>query len=398
MVDINIVFLVSAILLSVALVINLIYLVIKYQKDKMLPIVGISEKELLDKHGAIICSCILQKREFMPRDIIATLVELVQKDEISIEIKKNSENGKIINEYTLRKTGNSELLSDLEQSVIKILFNDSNECILNYEVKKIKRKLETSNLVKRVNKKLEDLGVNAVKVPKKERLRNNVFFVLVCVFFIIHLIATFNGETFFQDFKQNFVRWIIILIKIDALVIFGSMLIKMFTLVVERLSNKEFKRKITLTDDILLNVFAKFVISNFIILILLIFAGDNTAFIADIFLIDIAMVIMVSDEMFISHSSKLVKDYISLKNFEQKLETNEIIEYFHVDKLELLKQYIPFLVASSFKKISMLDYVDKLQKVSMDKNEKEKYLNLEKLLAFEEDSINEYYFSKSFRK
>ncbi len=396
--NINNLFLVSSIILSVALVINFIYMIVKYQKDRMLPIINIGEKELLDKHGSIICSCILQKRGLMPRDIIATLVELIEKDEISISLNKTSENGKIINVYRLNKIGNGKELSDIESSVIKILFNDSNECTLNSEISMIKRRLETKSLIKMIDKKLEDIGANSVKVPSNIKVMNNIYFIFVCIFFIIHLIATFNSVTFFRDFKQNIMNWIIIVIKIDALVILGTMLIRMLFLVVERIKNNKFKHKIDITDKILLNIFSKFLIANCIVLILLMFAGNNMVFVFDILLMDIAMVIMVSDETFSSHSTKIIKDYISLKNFEEKLETKEILEHFHIDKIDTLKSYISFLIACNLKEANMVEFVQKVVEVSSDKAEKEKYNNILHLISFNEDNINNYFFSKDFTK
>ena len=391
-------FLISSIALSIILVINLIYLVVKYQKEKMLPICIINEKELLDKHGPIICSCILQKREMLPRDIIAVLIGLVQKDLISIEIKKNSIGGKIINEYKLRKVGDFSNISDVEQSVVNIIFKESNECILNTEVTKIKRRIETVNLVKKVNSELEQKGVNAVKVPKKVKIVNNLFFVFVCIFFIIHLIYNFKAEGFFTNLKINLINWIIVVIKIDALVILGTVLIKILTLVFERISNKNIKHKIEITDAILINIFVKFLILNCIILVFLLFAGNNMNFIADILLMDIAMVILVADELFSTHSIKLKKEYISLKNFEERLQTNEMIEYFNLEKMEIIKESIPFLVASNIKNVSVIEYLEKLVTASLDNNEKEKYNNIIKLVKFEEDTINQYYFSKKFKE
>lgn len=398
MIDINNIFLLSSIILSVALVIDYIYMVIKYQRDRRLPIININEKDLLDKHGAIICSCILEKRGLMPRDIIACLVELIQKDEISISVNKTSENGKIMNLYRLKKIGSEKELTDIQKSVINILFNNSNECTLNSEISGVKRKLETKSLIRLVDKKLEDLGANTVKVPAKVKNINNVFFVCVCIFFIIHLIVAFKGDTFFSDFKLNFINWVIIVIKIDALVILGTMLIKMCTLLFERITNKEFKHKIEVTDAMLINIFTKFLIANIIVLVLLMFAGSNLTFIADILLMDISMVIMVSDEMFSSHGIKILKDYMSLKNFEEKLETKDIIYYYHEDKLEVLKSYIPFLIACNLKKANAVEFVEKIAGVSKDNTEKEKYNNIYNLILFEEDSLNNFYFSKDFRK
>ncbi len=396
MIDINSIFLISSILLTVGLVINFIYLVVKYQKDKMLPIVNISEKELLDKHGAIICSCILQKRNFKPRDIIAVLVSLIQKDEISIELKRTSIDGEITNEYCLKRTSKNTELSEMEQGVIDIFFSNTDRCVLNYDIKKISRKLDTASLIRKSNKALENLGVNAVKLPSKVKFRNNLFFILVCIFFILHIVYNFDKATFFEDIKINFKYWVIIVIKIDAIVILGAILTKLLTLVVERFINKKFQRKIELNDEVILEIFAKFLLTNCIILIFLMFAGNNSFFIADILLMDVAMVLMVCDEMFTGHSIRLRKEYISLKNFEERLETKEIIEYFHIDKLELLKQYIPFLVACNFKKVNMLEYVEKIISVSLDENEKEKYKSIFQLISFEDNSLNDFYFSKSF--
>ena len=392
------IFLYSSIFLSTILLINFLFMIIKYHKEKMLPICLIDEQQLLKKHGPIICSCILQKRNFKPRDIIATLVGLIQKDVISIELRRTSEEGSIINEYHLKMLENDVELDEIEQQVLSIFFKGEPDCVINAVVRKAKRQIETVRLEKFVNNKLEEIGANVVKVPKKVQIVNNLFFILVCIFFVIHVINSFESVNFFENLKINLKNWFVIVIKLDALVILGTILIKLLVLLADRIKDRAVPTEIELSDGIILKIFIKFVIANFIILILLMFAGTDLRFIADIILFDLAMVVMVTDEMFSLHSSKIKKEYMSLMKFKEKLETNEIIEYFNIDKVEILKSYIPFLLACNLKKANAIEYTEKFVNTCMDEKEKKKYEDILELIQFDESIINQFYFSDTLKK
>ncbi|MBR1884339.1 MAG: DUF2207 domain-containing protein [Clostridia bacterium] len=395
--ELNIFFILSAVVLSVILLVNFLILLFKYNKEKYVPIITVPGEELLKKHGPIICSCILQKRGLMPRDIIGTLVGLVQKDIVDINIKRTSEDGEIINIYTLNILNpDFSSLSEEEENVLSIVFNGKNQVVLNDEVSKIDGRCAI--LKRRIKGRLEMLGANTVKVPKKNKIIDNFFFILVCIFFVLHLFSEFDAESFFKDFGVNIANWCVWVIKIDALLILFTMLVRMIILVFERIKCKVNKTKIEMTDSITVNVFAKFIFSNAIVLLLLIFAGSNLGFIADIVLFDIAMLVMITDDLFVAHSPRLNKDYLSLKEFEVNLSSKAIIDFFTPEKEELLKYYIPFIVCSNIKGAEPYDYVKKLADITvLDKKENDKYNKILKLVSFNEQKIAKFYFSDEIK-
>ena len=388
--DINFIFTCSAAFLSALLVINYIVLVKKYNKDKMLPIKTTSEEELLKKYGAVISACIIQKRGASSKDIIAIIVSLIQRNIISISSKRITKNGTIINSYTLKYVKKDEALDDFEKEVVDILFREDDVCNLNIALEKH----EKFNIIKEsINKKLKLLGVNGLKVPKKNQIINTVFFVFVCIFFILHIVYNFDKSISFSDIFSNFNYWAIMIIKIDSLLILLVTFIKIFSMIMERLKTKNNFYKIVFTDKLIINIFLNFILSNVIVLLFLVFIPSNIYFVFDIFLFDISMVVMVTDELLVSHSPRMNKDYISLKKFESTLKEGGIFEFFTPDSAVKLEKCIPLVIALDEKDINIVEYMKKMVEISLDENEIKKYKILRDLVKFKEPEIRKFYYN-----
>lgn len=389
MIDINLIFTGSAVIISALLVINYVFLIKKYNKNKILPIKTTSEKELMEKYGGVLSACIIEKRGYLPRDIIAIIIKLIQNDIIDIKSKRVTQNGKIVNCYTLTYINKDEKLNEIDKKVIDILFKDDDKCILNTTLNN-KNKFE--EVKKKINENLKSIGANGIKVPKKTQIMNTVFFALVCIFVILHLIYNFDSKISFTSIINNLKYWFVMLIKIDALFILSISLIKILSMLNERLKSKNNFYKIEFSDKLLINIFFNFFISNMIMLVFLSFVGSNLYFIPDIILFDFAMILMVTDELLVSHSPRMNKDYISLKKFESTLKSNGIFDNFTPDNALMLKSYIPLVISLNNKDISAIEYIQKMIDISLDEDEIKKYKIIKDIFKLREPEIRKIYY------
>lgn len=348
------------IMITAVLLLYWIYLLIRYEKDVLYKVEDFDEMSILEKYNPIISACIAQNRDMQPRDILAALIDLVNRKVLDLEtIKKvNQKNGKEEIEYKLTKSekffDDSIELDDIDRTVIAIFFDGNTSIKLKARLKEIKN---SSGMLRRISKldnavteKLEKIGANFVKVPKKLLTLNNIIFILVILFVIAVVIVNINlaystntsGRLRISVTLSVMILIIILLgVVYPAIWIFYLILSTLGVWLKKMLDKIAFKfsgKKLTQT---LISLGITFVI---VFVIESIFVHSSYIFILTI-LVMMGYLLIVTDNLMSSHSLKVRNDYFYLKSIQDKIENGSLLNEKGIESQILWDKYLTFAIA-----------------------------------------------------
>jgi len=106
----------NVIIMGVCLLIYWIILLLVYEKDKKYMVENIDEDYLFEKYNAIMAGCIQGSRNILARDIIAEILNLIDKGNIKLEIKNKLTGGKYL--YEIEKVPEKEHEMDSIQKYV----------------------------------------------------------------------------------------------------------------------------------------------------------------------------------------------------------------------------------------------------------------------------------------
>ena len=169
-----------------------IVLLVKYENDKKHPIINIKEEELFKKYNPMLAGCLQGSRDILARDIIAVILNLIDKKNIELDIKNTLE-GKENYRYFINKVPNKEHeMDEIERYVYNWIFAGSGAVNLADALKKLPEDKianeKFKELNKMVQKSLNQKGSNLKGVPKILRIFNTILFIVSIYISIKHMI------------------------------------------------------------------------------------------------------------------------------------------------------------------------------------------------------------------
>ena len=200
----------TIIVLLIALFIYWIVLIFVYEIDRKIPVSNIDEKDLVEKYNPILAGCFEGGRDVLPRDIIAIILNLINKKFVKLEIRGNLR-GKDNYKYFIRKNPKAKNKMDkIEKYVCDWIFESKTnigwmeeEIDLIERLKLLPRQEKTAEKFKLLNiivkKELNKKGINKNKVPDILKTVNTMILILSIMTVIIH----FNMMGFFPDLQAN---------------------------------------------------------------------------------------------------------------------------------------------------------------------------------------------------
>lgn len=351
------------IILSVFLIAYWLMLLYKYEKEVTSISLYADDFEVLDKYNPMIAACIAQNRGMHPRDIIAILINLANKGALKIEYYEAYEGDKKKDKYKLIKNKeffeneeSKSKLDEMENCVIQLFFDYTTEIELTKRLKEIK---QTETTVKRlkgldtiVSSKLESIGANIKTVPTWLTILHNILFVIICIFIVYtvsfnivlnHItLSVTSAETRLDTFIYGMTIIHIIVIFVLPLVgVLLPLLMKLFHFIKRCINKLAFK----LTSKELTNMVIRIMIIFVAIMIFeIIFASSSYVIITTV-LFFISLVIICTDNLMSMHSKSVVKDYIMLKNIQDKIENGSLLDEKEVKDVILWNKYFTYAVA-----------------------------------------------------
>jgi len=362
--NIRIVLNVVTIIITSALLLYWIYLIIKYEKEIVYMEEIPEELNILEKYNPIIAACIAQNRDMHPRDVLAILIDMVNRKILKMSSIKSisSSTGKEVITYRLSKnkkffeiSDNIEKLDTIEKKVIDVFFSKTNSIDLEKKLNTIKNDEMSISKIKALDEivaeKLENIGANFVKVPRFLQTINNIIFVIciIYIFVIVGFNIALNIATMSTTSKQInevtqqissiFASIAIFVLPAIFYIILGVLKLTKKTMkIFSKLSFKLTSKKIT--QSIILQLLL------FILVFTLEFIFFKQSFvIICTFLFMIALLIILTDNLMSSHSLKLRNDFFYLKSIQDRIENGSLLEEKKLEDNILWGKYLSFAIA-----------------------------------------------------
>lgn len=367
---------------SIILIIYWFFLLIKYEKEATqinLNKFVYDEEYILKKYNPLLAGCIQGKREVLSRDIIAILINLISKKIVKLENIEKSNSGY---QYYLKKIKKNENKMDFYEKYVYDWFFE-NEIDENVELEiigqvELKEKLDRitnknnskekfEQLNELVMKKCKKLGVNCKKVPQFLLYINNFLFVLCLVLCCIHIKNYLDYEYMLNTTIGNLILCLILLsvviISSGRYYIFTKLISEIYINIRHLISNKLNSK---ITKKIITTIIS--VILVHLILFIIVFILQKS-FIIDVWLMCIANIIILTDNLMVKSEKIMINDIEQLNYFKRKLKNSLLFDK-DVGDVVLWDKYLAYAISfgispKTFKYISDF-YIDDDLKVILE--------------------------------
>ena len=355
---------VISIIITSGLLLYWLYLILNYEKEYTYDVNVIDNLSILEKYNPMIAACIAQNRDMHPRDVLALLIDMVNRGILDLEVQKsiNRKWGNENNTYILRKNKEffdnpekSGQLDDIERSVLKIFFDESEHINLENKLRRINNDDEVVEKLQRldelVTNKLDQIGANFIRVPKRLLVLNNIIFI-ACMIYIFAVVgfnimlglstlSTANTSITSQTIEMAifFIGFAVIMLPISMkLLIVLVRLINKIKNIFGKLSFRIISKKFTQTVIRIVLIFA------IIFTLEAIFWSKSYIIICTI-LFMMVLLLVLTDNLMSSHSMKIINDYIYLKSIQEVIETDSFLNEKKIEDRVLWEKYLAFAIA-----------------------------------------------------
>ena len=366
--DIRDKFTTGVIIISIILIIYWIILLMVFEREKKYHIGDFDENELFDKYNPMVAGCIAGSRDILSRDIIAVILNLIEKKNIKLKIKSNPDNGEYV--YYISEVPEKEKeMDEVESYVYDWIFTFSRgevnlqECLEGLgqdEDASIKFK-ELNNIVK---KKINKLGANKSKVPLFIRMIN-IGILIASILVIIAHIATNKFEVYINNISILHVIILILCLPVIIFVIYLVIsIIAKIKHKVNRLVQKITGQKVVIKTLTVLSIFL-------LIIILTAIFSPVKYIITDEILLCISVIIVVTDNLMLKNNEEIEADYNRLNEIKDKIEYYSLLNEKDIEHIKLWNKYLCYAVSFGISKkiierISGLYLDDEISKLTQD--------------------------------
>lgn len=338
---------------ALILIVYWIILLVKYERDKKYPIININEEELFEKYNPVLAGCFQGSRDILARDIIAVILNLIDKKCIALELKNKLDNTENY-AYILHQVVDSEQNMDkIEKYVYDWLFDNRVSVDLEARLKTMPKDKIANEKFKQLNNMVQNelnrKGANEKGVPVALKIFNTILF-FVSIFVVIKHIANQGLEVYnsVDVLGYLFIGALCYIPLLMVLLYIPILLLVSIRHGVTKLVNKVTGQKVVTTTITIIAIF-------FIILILtILFANtSNRYLIADEILICIALIIMLTDNLMLKNNVNMIEDFSRLNALKEMIENYSMMEDRDIEQITLWEKYLAYAVSFGIaKKIS----------------------------------------------
>lgn len=335
----------TIILFTVALIIYWIFLLYKFEIDSKYEVNNVDAEELFKKYNPMVAGCFQGGRDVLPRDILAVILNLIEKGNIGLEIQNSSDEKKRYNYYISKVPEKENEMDNIEKKIYYWILDYKNEKIeLSTAISKmplnIMAKPNMQELSQEVKQTLNKIGVNQHKVPKIIKFIDIIILFLVWFSTISH---TYNkGYMLSYDTR-----------KILTIIFGTSICFPIFYIIIIKVCKIFFKKFANLLETMNLVNSKVFKIA---IVIFLVFISleittyineipSNRYIIADEALYCIAIIIVATDKKMLKNSPLAIEDYSKLNNLKDKIDEYSLVEEKDVEHIVLWGKYLAYAVS-----------------------------------------------------
>lgn len=314
-------------------------------------------------------------RTILARDIIAVILNLINKKIIKLEIQNNlgtKDNYKYI---ISRKLDTEDKMDQIEKYVYDWIFEGKSGIVnLVDRLKDLPKDKIANKKFKQLNdiaqRELDKKGANKQKVPLTLRMFNTLLFTISIIVTIIHI--QYNGFSIYmgKNILENLGIIFMVCLRIFPILMLLILLFLKILIGIRHKVNKTVqkftgKRLVTTTIAILL-------IGMLIIIITNIFTIDKYL-IADELLLCIALIIMLTDNLMLKNDAQMIEDFSKLSSLKDKIEDYTLVNEKDIEQIVLWEKYLAYAVSFGvaekiMKRIKGLHLDDDLNNLIQDTN------------------------------
>ena len=336
----------NIIIFAVCLLIYWIILMLIYEKDKKYIVSNIDEDELFEKYNPMVAGCIQGSRTILARDIIAVILNLIDKKAISMEFNQVISKSENYN-YIISKNPNEvEKMDEIERYVHDWVFEGKDTVNLANRLEQMPKEKDANKKFKQLSELVEtqlaNKGANQAKVPMFVRGFNIFLFILSLVVIFKHIM--FNGFNIYitQDSIMLMAALSSGLILVIPLAMGLLYLPLNLIIIIRHKVNKTVQRvtgqKVVTTTISIIFIFA-------IIIALTAIFSPVKYIVADEILICIATILILTDNLMLKNSASMIEDYSKLNTLKYKIENYTIMEDRDIEQVTLWGKYISYAVS-----------------------------------------------------
>lgn len=336
----------SILIFAGVLVIYWIILLLVFEKEKKYEVSCFNEEELFKKYNPLIAGCIQGSREILARDIIAVVLNLIEKKCIHLEIIPKMSNRLKEDQYSYVISKNEEQQTEMdtiERFVYNWIFGMSEKSIdLQTRLEQIPKDKEANERFKTLSnitrRELGSLGANEAKVPIYLRILNWGVFIIAILTIVRHIL--FNGFDIYTSDNALMIMGILPYFIIPIFIL-GYIPLSILIMVRHKVNNIVGKisgqRVVTTTISILL-------ITAVVVILTVIFSPVKYI-IVDELLLCIVLIIVLTDNLMLKNNDTIIEDYAKLNLLKDKMEYYTLLEEKDIEHIELYDKYLCYAVS-----------------------------------------------------
>ena len=332
-------------ILGLILLVYWVVLLVKYENDKKHQIVNIKEEELFEKYNPMLAGCLQGSRDILARDIIAVILNLIDKKNIELDIKNTLE-GKENYRYFINKVPSKEQeMDEIERYVYNWIFAGSGAVNLADALERLTEDERANEKFKKLNQmvhnRLNEKGANLRGVPKMLTIFNTILFIASIYISIKHVL--FRGLEIYSDID---ILMSILIIGFSILPFAMALLyIPLYLIVAIRQKVTQLIHKIT-GQRVVTTAVTIIAISLIIIMLTASLTNpSNRYIIADEILICVALLIMLTDNVMLKNRVDMIEDYCKVNGLKEKIENYTMMEDRDIEQVELWGKYLSYAVS-----------------------------------------------------
>lgn len=353
----------NIIFITIILVIYWIILLRKYEIDRVYDINDIDADELFKKYNPMVAGCIQGGRKILSRDLLAVILNLIDKKNIGLEIKQSEQLDKNY-EYIISKVPEKENeLDEIEKIIYNWLFDyKQDKADLSQAISKMPLNIMAKDNMERINneveKQLNKIGVNQHKVPDIIKIFNGLILLAAWFIGLKHMFE----KGFYFEINDNIAGAVALVLYsafplvVVAVIKIVNILVKKFCNILEKydiVTEKVFKSTALLVT--LFGVLAIFTLINV--------KPEDRYVLVDEALLGVAILICVTDKQMLKNSPLAIEDYSKLNCLKRQMEDYILLEEKDVEHIVLWGKYLAYAVSfgngrTLIKRVKGLDEFD----------------------------------------
>lgn len=362
----------NTIIFCIVLFIYWIILLLVYEVDKKYKEYNFDEQELFKKYNPLIAGCLQGSRDILSRDIIAVILNLINKKVLTLKLRPKMSNSLRSDQYIYEVSENQEKkdeMDKIERYICDWLFEIKHNVDLKQRLMQIPKEKDANKKFENISilakNYLNNIGANRATVPVGVRMLNNILLILTIIWSFVSVqklvFNIFNNSELNMNLIVCFVCIIFCLPLIMSLLYIPlSLIVGMRRLILKKVQKFSGQKVISTTITII-------VFCAIIMIITAIFSSVR-GLILDELLLCIALIICLTDNLMLKNSEAIVEDFNKLNALKNKIKDYTMMDERDIEQIFLWNQYLAYAVSFGvaekiMKRIDVMTIDDDLQKM-----------------------------------